>query len=150
MTVERDLTTMYEHVGGEHVLQRFVEQFHEAVLRDELLRPLFADARPTHVEHLTAFMVEITGGPTRYSEELGGLGSLIEAHRDLRITEAQRRRFVDLMLDAADAVGMPGDVRFREALARSVDAGATFSMRFSYPDVTFDRPYPPTIGRWRW
>jgi hemoglobin len=150
MTVEREATNMYEHVGGEPVLRRFVEHFHESVLRDELLGSLFEYARPTHVEHLTAFMVEITGGPTRYSEELGGLGSLIEAHRDLEITEEQRQRFVDLMLEAADAVGMPADRRFREALAKSVDAGATFSMRFSYPGVTFDKSYPPTIGRWRW
>jgi hemoglobin len=142
-------TTMYDHVGREPAIRRFVERFHESVLDDPMLGAMFARGRPTHVEHLTAFFVEVLGGPRSYSDELGGLESLLVAHRELHITEAERQRFVSLMLRAADEVGLPDDERFRTALVRNVEQGATFSLRFSLPGARYDPPYP-RMPTWTW
>ena len=62
---------------------------------DPLLQPLFGAGQPQHVDHLTWFTAESFGGPDRFSEELG-FSHLIDVHRGLRITEAQRRRFAEL------------------------------------------------------
>jgi len=101
--------SLYEHAGGE-----------ESVLSDPLLQPLFGAGQPEHVDHLTAFTAESFGGPDRFSRELG-FAHLIEVHRGLSITEAQRTRFVDLYLAALDAAGMPRDQPFRDAVRSHED-----------------------------
>lgn len=54
-----------------------------------LLKPLFGDGKPEHVDHLTAFTAESFGGPNRFSRELG-FDHLIAVHRGLHIKEEQR------------------------------------------------------------
>ncbi|TQS26488.1 group II truncated hemoglobin [Microbispora sp. KK1-11] len=144
------MTTMYEHVGGEAALRKFAEHFHESVLRDPLLKRLFEYGSSHHAENLTAFFVEMMGGPSRFSDELGGFEAIFRAHQGLRITDEQRDRFVELMLRAADEAGLPGDARFRQAFTRQVTRAAGFSTKVSHdaPDA-YQAPYPP-MGRWDW
>ena len=73
------MATMFEHVGGEATLRKMAEHFHEAVLgdelrvgeparfasNDELLGKLFRYGSSHHVDHLTAFLAEMLGGPRR-------------------------------------------------------------------------------------
>jgi hemoglobin len=113
----RSMPTLFEHAGGEEALHRLEQIFYDSVLADPLLRPLFGAGRPSHVDHLTAFTAESFGGPDRFSRELG-FAHLISVHRGLRITEAQRKRFVELYMAALDAAGMPSDAAFREAVRR--------------------------------
>ncbi|WP_462186006.1 group II truncated hemoglobin, partial [Frankia sp. CcWB2] len=122
------MATMFEHVGGEPSLRGLAEHFHQAVVADPLLRSLFEYGTPHHTDHLTAFLVEMLGGPSRYSDELGGFLSLMKAHLGLRITPEQQDRFVTLMLASADAVGMPSDERFRTAFEAQVRKAAGFTV----------------------
>lgn len=142
---------MYERVGGEIRLRELCEKFHELVIADPLLGEMFAYSGRSHVEHLVLFFCEMFGGPARYSEQLGGIDGLYDAHLELAITEAQRMRFVELMLTAAREAGLPGDERFTRLFARYIDAGSKFSFKFSQPEAAAaPRPSFPAIDPWTW
>lgn len=153
MTAERSVRvngeTMFEHLGGREGLLRFVNHFHHAVLADDLLGEMFARGRPTHAAHLAAFFEEVMGGRQGYTEHHNGVEGLFDAHEGLAITEPQRRRFVALMLASADAVGLPDDHRFRDALRTRVEAGSMFSLTLSQPGARRLSPWPP-VGRFDW
>src|SRR3954463_13163386 len=102
MTDPQVQETLYDHVGGWSGVQRLVETWYPPVLADPVLQPLFGEGRPEHVPHLTALLTEVFGGPTRYTDELGGFPSLLSPHRGKHITEPQRARFVELFEAAAD------------------------------------------------
>src|ERR1700760_3110193 len=107
--------TLYEHAGGEEGLHRLEELFYTKALADPVLRALFTERVPTHVDHLTWFTAESFGGPDRFTRELG-FQYLIDVHRCLEITDEQRERFVHAYLEAFDEAGMPADDRFRTAV----------------------------------
>jgi hemoglobin len=141
--------SLYEHAGGEEGLHRLEQTFYDSVLRDPLLKPLFGEGSPTHVEHLTMFTAESFGGPDRFSREVG-FHHLIDVHRDLHITEAQRQRFVELYLAALDAAGMPADEPFRAAVREHLEFGTRVAMQNS--NATTDDELHPLreVPRWTW
>jgi hemoglobin len=122
--------TLFEHAGGLDGLHRLEGHFYASVLADPLLQPLFGAGKPSHVDHLTWFTAESFGGPDRFSRELG-FQHLIDVHRHLKITEEQRQRFVELYQAALDAVGMPGDTPFRDAVREHVEFGSRVAMQNS-------------------
>jgi hemoglobin len=141
-------TPLYEHVGGEPALHRLVATWYPTVLADPLLHPLFGDGHAAHVDHLTAFLVEVFGGPRRYSDELGGFPALLAPHAGRRIREDQRRRFVELFLAAADASGFPADARSRDALTGYLEFGTQVAVQNSH--ATDDAGLHPCqeVPRW--
>jgi hemoglobin len=143
------MSTLYEHAGGEQALHRLEEIFYDKVLSDPVLKPLFADGNAHHVEHLTWFTAESFGGPNRFSRELG-FKHLIDVHRGLRITEAQRARFVELYMAALDEAGLPDDQRFRQAVREHLEFGSHVAMQNS--NATDDRQLYPLfeMPRWTW
>ena len=141
--------SLYEHAGGEAALHRLEQLFYDRVLRDPLLQPLFGDGQPQHVEHLTMFTAETFGGPDRFTRELG-FQHLIDVHRGLRITEAQRERFVELYLAALDEAGLPDDEPFRTAVREHVEFGTRVAMQNA--NATSDDELHPlrTVPHWTW
>jgi hemoglobin len=141
--------TLYEHAGGEAGLHRLEQAFYDSVLRDPLLQPLFGQGRSTHVDRLTMFTAESFGGPDRFTRELG-FAHLISVHRGLRITEPQRRRFVELYMAALDTAGMPADPEFRLAVREHVEFGSRVAVQNSW--ATSDDELHPLrdVPRWTW
>ncbi len=126
------MASLYEHAGGE-----------------ESLKPLFGAGKPQHVDHLTAFTSESFGGPDRFTREFG-FDHLIEIHRELRITEEQRQRFVQLYMAALDRADMPADEAFREAVRTHVEFGSHVAMQNSNA-ASDDELYPlHDVPRWTW
>ena len=143
------MPSLYEHAGGEEALHRLEQLFYDSVLRDPLLQPLFGAGQPQHVEHLTMFTAESFGGPDRFSRELG-FRHLIDVHRGLRITEEQRRRFVELYTAALDAAGLPDDAPFREAVLEHVEFGTQVAKQNSNA-ATEEELHPlREVPRWTW
>jgi hemoglobin len=101
------------------------------------------------VDHLTAFTAESFGGADRFTRELG-FAHLIDVHRGLRITEAQRTRFVELYLAALDETGMPEDTPFRQAVREHLEFGTRVAMQNSH--ATNDEELHPLreVPRWTW
>jgi hemoglobin len=94
------VTSLYEHAGGDEGLHRLEEIFYSKVLDDPVLKTVFTERRPDHVEHLTWFTAESFGGPERFTRELG-FQHIIDVHRHLKITDQQREQFVALYLCCA-------------------------------------------------
>ncbi len=98
------MTSLYEHAGGQEALHRLEELFYTKVVADPLLKSLFTERRPHHVEHLTWFTAESFGGPDRFTRDLG-FQHIIDVHRHLKITDEQRERFVALYMESLDEAG---------------------------------------------
>jgi hemoglobin len=144
------METLYEHAGGWEGLGRYLDIFYRSVRADPLLQPLFGTGRPEHVTVLTAFNAESFGGPDLFSREMGGFQRLIDAHRGLKITEEQRRRFVELWLAAVDKAGLPDDEPFREAVRSHVEFGSRVAMQNSHAE-TDDELHPlREVPAWQW
>lgn len=143
------MPSLYEFAGGEEALHNLEDSFYNSVLRDPLLKPLFGAGQPQHVDHLTAFTAESFGGPDRFTKELGFV-HLINVHRHLRITEEQRRRFVELYMAAMDAVGLPDDEDFREAIRSHVEFGSNVAMQNSHAETDDDLHPLREVPRWTW
>jgi hemoglobin len=143
------MPSLYETAGGREGLHRLEAAFYESVLADPVLKPLFGEGRPDHVDHLTAFTSQSFGGPDDFSRELG-FAWLIDVHRGLRITEEQRQRFVELYLAALDTAGMPDDPEFREAVREHVEFGSRVAMQNS--NARNDDELHPLreVPRWTW
>lgn len=142
--------TLYDHVGGTDGLHRLIATWYPTVLADPLLRPLFGDGDPGHVPHLTALFAEVFGGPTTFTDELGGFPALLAPHRGLAITEEQRRRFVDLFMAAADPAGLPADARTRDALRGYLEFGTEVAVQNSHATGDGDLHECQEIPRWNW
>jgi hemoglobin len=114
-----------------------------------LLAPVF-DGRVTaeHREHVTDWWCEVMGGPPVYTEARGGYRHMVRKHVGLAITPEQRRRFVALLSEAADAAGLPADPEFRAAVIGYAEWGTHLAMGNSQPgaDVVQNAPTP----RWGW
>ena len=143
------MPSLYEHAGGEEAIHRLEEVFYREVLADPVLKPLFGEGQPHHVDHLTAFTAESFGGPDRFSRELG-FGHMIAVHRHLKVTEEQRQRFVELYMEALDEAVMPDDEPFREAVRSHVEFGSRVAMQNSHAESD-DELYPlREVPRWGW
>ncbi|MBJ6642401.1 hypothetical protein H4N48_02875 [Streptomyces sp. BSE7-9] len=142
--------TMYDHVGGEGPLRRLAEAFHRKAVADPMIGRLFDYAGETHVRNLTAYLVEVFGHGSAFTDEIGGFEHVKAMHAGLRIRDEQRDRFVELMLEAADDVGLPGDERFRtrfEEQLRRAAAITTRASRMSREDLDTRHGQ---LGRWTW
>ena len=97
---------------------------------------------------MIAWWSEVFGGPSRYTDELGGYENMVARHRDLGISPEQRLRFATLMSLAADDAGLPDDPEFRSAFVAYLEWGTRLALLNSQPgaDVMPEAPVP----RWGW
>ncbi|MDL4776487.1 MULTISPECIES: group II truncated hemoglobin [Thermomonosporaceae] len=144
------MTTLFEHAGGAEAMRRLADALYRRLLSDPVLRPPFGELMPEHVAHFALFEAETFGGPDDYTRDHGGFPALIDMHRGLKITEAQRRRFVEHYLAAADEAGLPSDAPFREALRTHVEFGTQVAMQNSNAE-TDDELHPLRhVPIWNW
>jgi hemoglobin len=143
------VTSLYEHAGGEDALHHLEELFYSKALSDPMLRTLFTERRPHHVDHLTWFTAESFGGPDRFTRELG-FQHLIDVHRDLKITDEQRERFVALYMEALGEAGLPDDGPFREAVRSHLEFGSHVAQQNSWAQTDADLHPIRNVPRWQW
>lgn len=140
--------TLYEWAGGAEAFEKLTGVFYAKVLDDELVGPLFAHMDPDHPRYVAMWLAEVFGGPARYSTERGGYHHMVGQHLGKHISEPQRRRWINLLLDAADEVGLPDDPEFRSAFVSYLEWGTRLARANSQPDA-----HPPTeapMPHWGW
>jgi hemoglobin len=126
-----------------------MDAFYDRVEADELLSPFFpGGVSEEHRDHVSAWWSEVLGGPSRYSEELGGYEQMIGKHRELGINPEQRFRFASLLSLAADDAGLPDDPEFRSAFVAYVEWGTRIAMHNSKPGAEVP-PHAP-VPHWDW
>jgi hemoglobin len=140
--------TLLEWLGGTPKLRELATVFYARVERDAVLAPVFANMSPQHVQHVAEFIAEVFGGPKTYSEQRGGHHAMIRKHMGRSLTEEQRKRWMNLLLDCADHVGLPTDPEFRSAFVSYIEWGTRLAVLNSQPgaDVSADAPMPG----WGW
>jgi truncated hemoglobin YjbI/quinol monooxygenase YgiN len=140
--------SMYEWLGGIKALEQLTTVFYTHVLEDELIGPLFAHMDANHPQHVAMWLAEVFGGPDRYTRERGGYHHMVTQHLGKAITEPQRRRWVNLLLDAADEVGLPADPEFRAAFLGYIEWGTRIAFANSQPDAR--PPLQAPVPHWGW
>lgn len=140
--------TLYEWAGGAEAFEKLFTTFYERVPQDELLAPLFAGMDPDHAKHVAAWLGEVFGGPRTYSEHRGGHAHMVGKHLGKGITEQQRRRWVTLLQDTADDVGLPDDPEFRSAFVGYLEWGTRMAVIFSRPGATPNPDEPMPVWGW--
>jgi hemoglobin len=140
--------TLYEWAGGMESFERLTEAFYKRVRADDIVGPLFANMPGDHPHHVAMWLAEVFGGPTAYTEELGGYPRMLSKHLGLAISERQRARWAQLIGLAADDAGLPSDPEFRSAFAAYIEWGTRIARANSQPGA--DPPREAPVPRWGW
>lgn len=140
--------SMYDWAGGQEALERLTDAFYREVLKDDLLEPLFGHMHPEHPKFVAMWLAEVFGGPNHYTTERGGYPHMLSKHLGKAITEAQRRRWINLLADAADEVGLPDDPEFRAAFMGYIEWGTRLARANSQPDAKPVEQAP--VPHWGW
>lgn len=140
--------SLYEWLGGASALEKLFDTFYGHVRRDPVLEPVFRGMDPGHARHVAAWVGEVFGGPAAYSAERGGHPHMVGRHVGRGITEAQRKRWVDLLLATADEVGLPADPEFRASFVGYLEWGSRLAVVFSGSSTTPEVPEP--MPTWDW
>jgi hemoglobin len=140
--------SMYDWAGGQQAFERLTDAFYREVLKDDLLEPLFGHMHPEHPKFVAMWLAEVFGGPDRYTAERGGYPYMLSQHLGKAITEPQRRRWINLLADAADEVGLPDDPEFRAAFMGYIEWGTRLAKANSQPDATPFQQAP--VPHWGW
>lgn len=145
---DRAVPTLFEWMGGLPAITRLLDAFYRRVPDDPVLAPVFAGMSPAHAAHVGTFLAEVFGGPKEYSEHHGGHPHMVTRHLGRALTEEQRRRWIALLLECADTLGVPDDPEFRSAFVGYLEWGTRLAVLNSQPGatVTADAPMPS----WGW
>ena len=140
--------TLYEWAGGMAALERLTARFYGRVPDDPLLGPVFARMDPGHPRHVAQLLAEVFRGPAAYSAARGGHATMLARHLGRRLTQGQRRRWVALLLECADEIGLPDDPEFRSAFVAYLEWGTRLAVLNSQDgvDPVLDQPMPS----WGW
>lgn len=140
--------TLYEWAGGAAALERLTEVFYARVKGDPLLEPLFAAMPGYHPRHVAMWLGEVFRGPEAYSAEFGGYTRMMQHHLERHIRPEQRARWVALLAETADEVGLPDDPEFRSAFVAYLEWGSRIALANSQPGAT--PPASAPMPHWGW
>lgn len=145
----KTVPTLYEWAGSMDKFEAWTTLFYQRVRQDAVLEPVFRSMSPDHAQHVAHFIAEVFRGPTRYSDGEGSHYEMIQHHLGKHLTEAQRQRWVRLIQDSADDVGMPNDPEFRSALVGYLEWGSRLAVLNANAESVgeaVDAPMP----KWGW
>lgn len=126
---QKKIPTLYDWAGGNKRLEKLTRVFYDKVLRDELLNPVFKNMSADHSQHVAHFIGEVFGGPPHYTkQDEGSHYHMIQHHIGKMLNEDKRKRWMDLLLESADEIGMPADPEFRSALVGYLEWGSRIAV----------------------
>ncbi|WP_128546456.1 group II truncated hemoglobin [Larkinella soli] len=142
--------SLHEWLGGTERLEQLTTLFYKKVLSDPLLEPVFRHMAPEHARHVAHFIGEVFGGPKLYTGTDGGShAGMVAHHLDKHLDETKRRRWMSLLLESADEIGLPDDPEFRSALLGYLEWGSRIAVLNSNAvenPIQSDAPMPV----WGW
>lgn len=142
--------SLYEWAGGMAAFEHLFQMFYDKVLADELLQPVFAHMSPEHRMHVAHFVAEVFGGPAIYTiEDDGSHAKMIRRHIGRLLSEAQRQRWMCLLLQTADEVELKTDPEFRSALVGYIEWGSRIAVSNSHLTENPVGPEEP-MPHWGW
>lgn len=100
----------YELAGGAEGMQKLAEAFYSRVLSDPVLVPLFRDPTEDHAGRMALWLGEFFGGPYEHTKRRGGFSTVVDAHRNLNITDEQRQHWINHMHAACKELELSDEV----------------------------------------
>lgn len=125
----KNIPTLYEWAGGNDALEKLTEIFYDKVLKDDLLFPVFKNMSGDHSKHVAHFIGEVFGGPSLYTQGDNGSHAVMVAHHlGKMLNEQKRQRWMQLLLQSADEIGLANDPEFRSALVAYLEWGSRIAV----------------------
>lgn len=148
---QNNIPTVYEYAGGLSKFEQLTEVFYDKVLKDEILEPVFRHMAKEHSKHVARFLAEVFMGPPYYSDMYGdeSLRRMIGKHIGKKLKEEQRKRWVELLLQSADEIGLPGDPEFRSTFVGHIEWGSRVALINSQLDEN-PTTNEEVIPKWGW
>lgn len=144
------IPTLFEWAGDMSTFENLFEKFYDKVLKDDLLNPRFKDMSPDHVKHVAHFVAEVFGGHKLYtSSDNGSHAKMIAKHIGKMLTEAERQKWMHLLIQTADEVGLKSDPEFRSAFVGYIEWGtriAVINSQLQVNPLVENEPMP----EWGW
>lgn len=146
----KKIPTLYEWAGDIKTFDGLFTLFYSKVLKDDLLGEVFEKMSSEHVKHVSHFVAEVFGGDPLYTSKDGGSHShMIGKHIGKMLTEEMRQRWVHLLLQTADEVGLKSDPEFRSAFVGYIEWGtrlAVINSQLKVNPMDTNEPMP----KWGW
>jgi hemoglobin len=149
MTEATEIPSLCEWMGGEARLSELFSAFYRRVARDPVIGPVFATMDVHHAQKVAAFVAQVFGGPASYTDRGGSHAAMIARHMGRLLTAEQRIRWVALLIETADQLGVPEDPEFRAAFVGYLEWGSRLAVMNSadgVPAPEVDLPMPS----WNW
>jgi hemoglobin len=145
-----NVPTLFEWIGGIELLEKLFQRFYDRVPADPVLAPVFAQMSPEHFQTVAHFVAEVLGGPPLYSgDQRHGHSTMIAKHLARHLTNTQRKRWMNLLLDTADELKLPDDPEFRSALVGYLEWGSRLAvLNSAMEDNPLDDQAP--MPKWGW
>jgi hemoglobin len=100
----------YEAIGGEKTLRKLVAAFYSRVAKDPLLSPIFPEDLALTEQKQFMFLTQFLGGEALYSNAYGH-PMMRARHMKFQVTPKRAERWLALMKEAMDEIGMEGPAR---------------------------------------
>jgi hemoglobin len=143
------IPSLFEWAGGMTAFINLFDQFYDKVLADDILEPVFKHMSAQHRLHVAHFVAEVFGGPKLYSESEGSHFAMIQKHLARHLTQEHRKRWIELLLETADALQLPDDPEFRSAFMAYLEWGTRIAvLNSNLDDVAMDTNAP--MPKWDW
>lgn len=146
----RIVPSLYAWAGGNEALEKLTDYFYKRVTGDPLLGEVFRHMSADHPKHVAHFIGEVFGGPKRYTgDDNSSHAKMVAHHLGRFLTEEQRKRWMTLLLECADEIGLPSDPEFRSALVGYLEWGSRLAVINSNAK---DNPVSETepMPKWGW
>jgi len=144
------IPTLYDWAGGKKSLEHLTALFYEKVLKDDLLYPVFKNMSGDHSKHVAHFIAEVFGGPALYTiDDKGSHSQMVAHHLGKMLDEAKRKRWMQLLLETADEIGLASDPEFRSALIGYLEWGSRIAVMNSGTEVNPINENEP-MPKWGW
>lgn len=145
----QNIPTLYQWAGGKEALEKLTQLFYDKVLADPLLEPVFKNMSAEHRVHVAHFIAEVFGGPKLYSSGGGSHAGMVSHHTGKMLGEPQRKRWMALLLETADEIGLADDPEFRSAMVGYLEWGsriAVIKSQLTENTMLHSEPMP----KWGW
>src|SRR5687767_13022804 len=150
MIDKNKIPTLFEWAGGQISFEDLFAAFYKKVMKDDLLSPVFSNMSAEHAKHVAHFVSEVFGGPKLYSEgDKGSHASMVAHHIGKNLDEKKRKRWIALLLETADELGLPDDPEFRSSLVGYLEWGSRLAVNNS---TTTENPIHENepMPKWGW
>jgi hemoglobin len=145
-----NIPTLFEWAGDMETFEKLFTNFYAKVLQDDILGDVFKNMSSEHIKHVSHFVAEVFGGGKLYTTEDGGShAAMVGHHIGKMLTEEKRRRWVQLLLETADEVGLKSDPEFRSAFVGYLEWGtriAVINSQLTVNPMSHSAPMP----KWGW